>query len=874
MMHVLRPYFLFLGLVFAVEGMAQLPDGSIAPDFTATDLDGVEHNLYDILDEGKPVIINFAATWSGPVWSYILNGALNELHEMYGPEGTDEIRVFFIESGNGTLEDLQGTGNATTGDWTAVVNFPIIDNGESIFDAYECNYWPTIFTVCPNRILTESGQIDAAGHTAIFQANSCQPDFNGACIDPIACNYWEESGAGTIVYSEGFEGFSAGDYIASSAPWTTWSGSGYGSDEDAQVSTEYAFEGVNSLNIYGSSIAGGPMDVLLPVGLNGGEYNASFWMYIPEGSSGYYNVQEDVSPGVGWAFDVSFTVSGEVQIVADEATVGTGIFPHDEWFQMYHNLDMDNNLATLSIDGVTLNSFPFDSPFGGINFWGFGDGATMGNYFVDEIAITLPGNGIIGACTYPGCQDALASNYDSSAGCSAECFYVDCTDPLACNYNPNAIEEDGSCEYSCPDCEANYDFQGVEWAYFPDPAEGEEFEDASVNAFYEDAFYIMVPTEASQIDPAFTLPLDSMVFLGASAIDVLTGAYFELDALGLSAVCNHSGVSANDCAFPSGTQNCVNFTGTPSVEGDFFISIELQAYVTVFGIPVAQPYVVTDIPLHISAQEFDGCIDPSACNFDPSAIEDDSSCTYPGCMDPLATNYDSSAGCSAECIYLTYDCGSIGQPGWADESIGLYPEWQDGMHGVAWEGEWVFNIPSIIEEPSSGVEYAVHHIDWTAVNGLPDWVDEAEFILGELGEGSQYCIQAAGTPTAPSMYDISAVGEVFISIFGQPFSIGIQTYTAVLEVVGNPNPILGCTYPLASNYMSFATTDDSSCIFPGCTDPEAGNYSAIANSDDGSCGEECDPNANSSCTSDNNGDGVVNVSDLLILLSEFGTTCE
>ena len=29
---------------------AQLPDGSIAPDFTATDINGVEHNLYSYLD--------------------------------------------------------------------------------------------------------------------------------------------------------------------------------------------------------------------------------------------------------------------------------------------------------------------------------------------------------------------------------------------------------------------------------------------------------------------------------------------------------------------------------------------------------------------------------------------------------------------------------------------------------------------------------------------------------------------------------------------------------------------------------------------------------------------------------------------------------
>ena len=33
--------------------------GSIAPDFTATDTDGVEHNLYDYLNNDKTVILNF-----------------------------------------------------------------------------------------------------------------------------------------------------------------------------------------------------------------------------------------------------------------------------------------------------------------------------------------------------------------------------------------------------------------------------------------------------------------------------------------------------------------------------------------------------------------------------------------------------------------------------------------------------------------------------------------------------------------------------------------------------------------------------------------------------------------------------------------------
>ena len=37
---------------------AQLPSGSTAPDFTITDINNVtEHNLYDILDEGRAVLL-------------------------------------------------------------------------------------------------------------------------------------------------------------------------------------------------------------------------------------------------------------------------------------------------------------------------------------------------------------------------------------------------------------------------------------------------------------------------------------------------------------------------------------------------------------------------------------------------------------------------------------------------------------------------------------------------------------------------------------------------------------------------------------------------------------------------------------------------
>ena len=123
--------------LFANNTHAQLPDGSVAQDFTVTDINGTEHNLYTYLDQGYSVVMDVSATWCGPCWGYHQSGALEDLYVNHGPAGfpgvsantTDDVMVLWFEGdGSTTQADLEGTGGNTQGNWLAGTAFPIIDD--------------------------------------------------------------------------------------------------------------------------------------------------------------------------------------------------------------------------------------------------------------------------------------------------------------------------------------------------------------------------------------------------------------------------------------------------------------------------------------------------------------------------------------------------------------------------------------------------------------------------------------------------------------------------------------------------------------------------------------------------------------------------
>lgn len=186
----------FLSIVLSFKAQAQIPNGSVAPDITLTDLDGNTYNLHDLLESGKTIYIDLFATWCGPCWAYKNTGILEDLDTQYGPNGTDEVRVFYVEGeSSNTLAQLQGTTTSQTtagftqGDWISSISSPIIDDA-SVADAFNISGFPTVFMICPStkRVMdispSEVGVIPTAtlkqmGDDCILESDSRLVNYTG-----------------------------------------------------------------------------------------------------------------------------------------------------------------------------------------------------------------------------------------------------------------------------------------------------------------------------------------------------------------------------------------------------------------------------------------------------------------------------------------------------------------------------------------------------------------------------------------------------------------------------------------------------------------------------------------------------------------------
>jgi len=269
-----------------------------------------------------------------------------------------------------------------------------------------------------------------------------------------------------------------------------------------------------------------------------------------------------------------------------------------------------------------------------------------------------------------GCTDPLATNFDSEATMdNGTCLYL-CDDPTALNISTFESFDSGSgLSYASPTgmgllTGANDDFAGFVWS-------------VNTTGLTNDDFCIFIDYTVTGDAAAFPITLEFRIenngcgFFPCPWIDFNT-VITEPGTYTLGGVVSTGNVGGNGAFDPAGANPAIvaaiaNFSGTPLVAD---INVDFSNLCASTDCPVV------DVP---------GCTNVDACNFNPSANVDDSSCynigdacdadgdpatmdvwidcntcgvigTTPGCTDVNATNYDETADTEdGSCLYLCDD---------------------------------------------------------------------------------------------------------------------------------------------------------------------------------------------------------------------------
>ena len=354
-----KTYILLLALLMGVSVFAQRKSvemlknsvsrdiSEIAPDFTLTDLDGNSHTLYDYLAAGKTVVIDFSATWCAPCWSYQQSHVLADVYNTYGPAGTDEMMVFMIEvDGSTTLDDLNGTGSNTQGDWVTGTPYPIIESSATGSD-YAVAYVPYIVMICPTHDYWEAGQLQSAAEFYTM-AQTCP-----SLTDPPTADFLNP-GSAMMGVAANFEDASLG--LPTSWEWT-FQGGTPASSTDQNPSCTWSAAGTYDVTLVASNANGSSAPVTKQINIIDPASTNNLMVTFEECVNSWGN---DFSPYLWTAFD-----GDEGSCWADYGDAGiTG----EQSFNVYDHADgVSLGLTTLEPHGgnkagMCMNVVTADAP--------------------------------------------------------------------------------------------------------------------------------------------------------------------------------------------------------------------------------------------------------------------------------------------------------------------------------------------------------------------------------------------------------------------------------------------------------------------------------------------------------------------------------
>ena len=222
-----------------------------------------------------------------------------------------------------------------------------------------------------------------------------------------------------------------------------------------------------------------------------------------------------------------------------------------------------------------------------------------------------------------------------------------------------------------------------------------------------------------------------------------------------------------------------------------------------------------------------------------------------GCMDPTAFNYNLNANTSETCYYVPGCISPAYLEYHIDTSNGVYTDFniQDSCNTLVEFGcmdSSAFNYDSLANVDNGG-----------CIPFIYGCMESLAFNYNPLANTPDTCIAYFYGCTDPTMFNYDSTancddGSCLPFIYGCTDTM-MFNFNPLANAEYNPSNctpyVYGCTDPSMLNYNSTANTEDFSCIsyVYGCTDSSAINYDSTANTENGSCVavvEGCmDPNA-------------------------------
>ena len=133
-------------VMFNVFTIAQ----TVIPNFSLTDISGTTYNLYNELDAGKTVVLDFFSLQCGSCQTGI--SAIENVWQTYGNNGND-LWVWAIEMTGANHLDIDDFVFSAGGTFTPLS----INENDTLYSFFDITYTPQYFVICPNRYIKSCG---------------------------------------------------------------------------------------------------------------------------------------------------------------------------------------------------------------------------------------------------------------------------------------------------------------------------------------------------------------------------------------------------------------------------------------------------------------------------------------------------------------------------------------------------------------------------------------------------------------------------------------------------------------------------------------------------------------------------------------------